>query len=122
MAELKNGLAAITLEDLGKLNGGQLGVWFEMEVARIRKDAECRPNHKGKRSVTIKLFAESIPEDDGVYGAFITVECSSTLPKIKSTPTKVKFSRHHPGMVFQPEFPDNPDQMPLPFDNEHKEG
>lgn len=114
----KANLAEITLPGLAMLDNGELALWFEMEVQRVRRDIQMRPSHTGKRKIKFELVIEPIPDDHGVFSAFVTAECTSVLPKMRSSATKVKFSEHNKGMVFQPEFPDNPDQLPM-FPQDH---
>lgn len=75
-------LETFTLASLAAMDGGRIATAFEQALNRLRYDCEDRPAVEGKRSLTLTVNLEPVPDDSGALGSVdVTFALNEKLPK-----------------------------------------
>lgn len=82
---------------IGNLGDGSAGLEIDRHLKRILEDIDDRPSDKTKRTLTIKIHAS--PPDPSKNLIDWEVVVDSTVPKVKTSVTRSRFSRSQDGEI-----------------------
>lgn len=107
----------LTLESLCDIDNGAYAELVNSHLRTIFRDMQNRPGHKGKRSVTMQITAVPVMDDKGNFiKAQFQLIAKPALPKWESPCFEGHVTRD--GLMFNQDFPEQLDQIPLPFKDE----
>lgn len=106
-------LTEFKIDKIRDLDGGIPAATIDNAVRSAVKDCVSRPRLKKARKVTISLLVVPEDDEDGMRrDVQIFADCSVSLPKAKSQPTKMR-PNHDGKLLFNPASPSAPDQGTL---------
>jgi hypothetical protein len=102
----------LILENLGRLNFGQIDKIFQQQLRSCVKDCEERPGDKGPRTVSIIFTLTPDPDMHGnelvCDGVDVACDVQSKVPKTKTRVFSMKPKQN--GMLFfNPDVPEDPE-------------
>lgn len=110
-------LTQLTLENLKDLDRGVAALAWAHEMEKVLRDCDGRAHDDSARVVTLKTRV--VPQLDKQTGrcsnVMVEMEVSSAMPSQKTETYQMRMSRdkasQRPTLLFQPDSPDNVDQM-----------
>lgn len=109
---------------LGEMKNGLLARIFAKFADEIARDLEMAPDVIDARKITIEISAKPVRDTDSgeLDSADIQIAVGRKIPKRALTARMyVKNTGRQRTFVFNEDFPDEPDQQPLPFTDQEGE-
>ena len=111
----------LSLANLPDIDSGRIELAFNAAVRRVIEDITDRPNEKKDRKIElICLVSPDLDVDTGyIQGSHVQFQVKDSVPKRQTTIYPMKLGGN--GLLFEPESPANPNQIPLSDANTEKQ-
>lgn len=108
-------LDALDLEGMAMIDNGLVNQMFRYHALRLGRDCADRPGESGARTLTITITAKPVANQQGGLETVRTeIDIKSKLPVHRTRVYEMRADEKN-GLLFNPNFSDSVNQMPLPM-------